>query len=52
MSLLKCLICCGELEILGSAGFMKKVRCCSCGYTNLPAVKKEPEVVVYKRKGY
>ena len=52
MKLLKCLLCDGEMDIIGNErNINKKVRCRQCGYNNVdePA-KKEPEVFVIRRR--
>ena len=52
MKLLKCLLCDGEVDIVGNErNINKKVRCRQCGYNNVdePA-RKEPEVVIIRRR--
>lgn len=47
MSILKCLICQGEVEIIGNLDeFTKKIRCLGCGFENCP----KKEIVVYKKR--
>lgn len=44
--MLKCLVCGGELEVLGNLDdFTKKVRCLCCGFENLP----KREVLIIKK---
>lgn len=50
MSIINCLFCKGELEIIGNLkGFEKKVKCKKCNFTNV-SIEKEPEVIVVRRK--
>lgn len=56
MKFLICLFCDGELDLLDSESYIKKVRCKNCGYISIPKwtpeknEKKEPEVVILRRK--
>lgn len=51
MKLLKCKICDGEMDIVGNErAINKKVKCQQCGFNNLDAVKKEPEVFVVRKR--
>ena len=51
MKLLRCKICRGELEILGSErAINKKVRCLNCGFSNVEEPKKEPEVMIIRKR--
>ena len=51
MKLLRCKICMGEMDIIGNnRDVNKKVKCRECGFTNVDAVQKEPEVVVIRRR--
>jgi DNA-directed RNA polymerase subunit RPC12/RpoP len=52
MKLLKCLICAGEVDVVGNErNINKKIRCRQCGFNNVdePA-KKEPEVLIIRRR--
>jgi hypothetical protein len=50
MKLLRCKLCRGEMDVIGGEhAINKKVRCRECGYNNLDA-KKEPEVIVMRRR--
>lgn len=52
MNIIRCLICKGELEIVGNfKAIEKKVKCKKCNFTNA-AAEKEPEVVVIRRKTF
>jgi len=49
MKLLKCVLCEGEIEIIGNFdSVVKKLKCLDCGFQNFKEHKKEP-VIVYKR---
>jgi DNA-directed RNA polymerase subunit RPC12/RpoP len=52
MKLLSCLLCRGEMDIIGSEhSINKKVRCQDCGYSNIDApAKKEPEILVMRKR--
>lgn len=51
MKLLHCLLCEGELDIIGEEGYRKIVKCKKCGFNSGETKhKKEPEVVVIRRK--
>lgn len=51
MKLLQCLICNGELDIVGEEGYFKKVKCQVCDFSSSgKPEKKEPEVIT--RKAY
>lgn len=46
MKFLQCLICEGELDIIGEDSFLKKVKCQDCGFTSIEKNrKKEPEII-------
>lgn len=50
MKLLKCLLCEGELDIVGNfKSSHKKVKCKKCGYTNVDKTK-DPEIYVIRKK--
>lgn len=50
MKLLKCLLCNGEADIIGNEFAVNKIiRCQRCGYSN-NTPKKEPEVVIIKKR--
>lgn len=50
MSIINCLFCKGELEIIGNLkGFEKKVKCKKCNFTN-NSNEKELEVTIIRRK--
>ncbi len=52
MSIINCLFCKGELEIIGNLkGFEKKVKCKKCKFTNV-SIEKEPEVTIIRRKTF
>lgn len=52
MSIINCLFCKGELEIIGNLkGFEKKVKCKKCNFTNV-SIEKEPEVIIVRRKAF
>jgi hypothetical protein len=52
MKLLQCKLCRGEIDIIGGEHAVnKKVRCRSCGYSNVDAPdKKGPEIVVIRKR--
>lgn len=51
MKLLRCKLCRGELDIIGGErAINKKVRCRECGFNNVDVPKKEPEIIVMKRR--
>lgn len=50
MKLLKCLICRGEVDIIGNEHLAsKKIRCQDCGFTNQEE-KHQPEVIVMRKR--
>lgn len=51
MKLLQCLICNGELDIVGEEGYVKKVKCQSCFFESSEnkSEKKEPEIIIKRR---
>lgn len=52
MKLLRCLLCRGEMDIVGGErSIHKKVKCRECGFTNEnEPQRKMPEVVVIKKR--
>lgn len=49
MKILRCKLCKGEVEIIGSdKTIQKKVKCLKCGFTN-ETEKKSAEVVIIRR---
>ncbi len=51
MKILKCKLCSGELDIIGTTNLVnKKVKCRNCNFTNEIEDRKEPEVIVYKKR--
>lgn len=52
MKILHCLICDGELEVVGENGYHKAIKCNDCGFTSGKSnvVSKEPEVVFIRNK--
>ena len=51
MKLLKCKLCKGEVEIVGSEhSINKKIKCTQCGFNNLDLDKKEPEIFIIRKK--
>lgn len=55
MRILKCRMCCGEMELApGEHGIVRHARCIECGYsgnvTSADEEKNEPEVVVIRKK--
>lgn len=52
MDIIRCLMCKGELEIVGNLkGIEKKVKCKKCNFTNF-ATEREPEVTIIRRKAF
>jgi hypothetical protein len=49
MKILQCIICKGKLDIIDGNGFIKKIKCINCGFTN-DCESKKPEVVIINRK--
>ena len=50
MRLLKCKFCSGEMDIIGNEHAVnKKVKCRKCNYTN-DIERKEPEVLVMRKR--
>ena len=49
MKFLKCLLCGGELDVIGALNYEKIVKCRKCNYTSSNS-KKEPEITIIKRK--
>lgn len=51
MKLLKCKLCSGEVDIVGTEHSVnKKIKCTKCGYSNIDSNKIEPEIVIIRRK--
>jgi hypothetical protein len=52
MKLLKCILCSGEIEIIGNEkGVCKKVQCLNCGFNNEHDFKtKQPEIIFLKKR--
>lgn len=51
MELLKCKYCRGEVDIVANEyAINKKVKCRQCGFSNLDTVKKDPEVLIIKKR--
>ncbi len=52
MKLLRCLLCRGEMDIVGGEQSVnKKVKCRQCGYSNeTDQNRKVPEVVVIRKR--
>lgn len=47
MSIFKCIVCDGDLNILGELdNFNKKMKCCNCGFEN----GDKKETIVIKRR--
>jgi hypothetical protein len=53
MKLLRCPVCCKEMNIVSNErAINKKVVCQGCGFDNMDEdVKKEPEVVIIRKRG-
>lgn len=55
MKLLSCLVCEGEVDIIGQEGYCLRIKCQKCGYTSAPSnrpKKKEiklPEITIIKK---
>jgi hypothetical protein len=53
MKLLQCIVCDGEIDIINSdRSVNKKVKCKSCGFTNIESQPKTPEVLVIRRRSH
>lgn len=53
MKLLKCLLCRGEMDIIGDEyAINKKVKCLKCGYTNAQEEKIVPEILTLRKRDY
>lgn len=51
MNFLKCIICDGEVDIVGNEYFVnKKIKCKKCNFTNLVSADKEPEILIIRKK--
>lgn len=50
MKILGCLICEGELEITGEEGYKKSVKCLDCGFVSGKPQKKEPEIIIIRKR--
>ena len=51
MKLLKCIVCNGEVDIVGNEYAINKlIQCRQCGFSNQNVAKKEPEVVIIKKR--
>ncbi|CAB4196984.1 hypothetical protein UFOVP1290_504 [uncultured Caudovirales phage] len=51
MKLLKCKLCSGEVDIIGTEHSVnKKIKCTKCGYSNTESNKVEPEILIIRRK--
>lgn len=51
MKLLRCKVCSGEVDIVGNEHAVnKKIKCTKCGFNNLEEKKKEPIVIIKKRR--
>lgn len=56
MKLLRCIICEGEIVIIdpNDRSINRKIKCKKCGFTNVneqPRQKKEPEIIIIKKRG-
>lgn len=53
MKLLKCVLCEGEIEIIGNFdSVVKKLKCLHCGFKNFNDKEKPKNTeIIYKRKG-
>jgi DNA-directed RNA polymerase subunit RPC12/RpoP len=50
MKLLKCIVCAGEVDLVGEEhSINRKVKCRKCGFTN-EVENKGPEVVVIRKR--
>jgi len=50
MKILKCIICKGEVDIIGSdKSVIKKIKCRKCEFTN-HIETKEPEIIVIRKR--
>lgn len=50
MKLLKCLLCKGEIDVIGNErATNKKVKCQSCGFSNQEE-KPQPEVMILRKR--
>lgn len=51
MKLLECLVCGGEVDIIGNEYQVhKKVKCKKCGFTNTKKEAKKPDVIIIKKR--
>jgi len=52
MKLLKCLLCKGECEIIGSEhSIVKKIKCLKCGFSNVKDTQQVmPEIIIVRKK--
>ncbi len=49
MKILQCLVCAGEIDIVSDEGFVKKVKCLSCGFTSSEKPEtKDPEIITIR----
>ena len=49
MKFLKCILCEGELDVLGEDGHRKITKCRECDHQPTKLRKKEPEVVIIRK---
>ena len=53
MKLLKCKVCYGEVDIIGSEhSINKKIKCSNikCGFNNIEEEKKNPEIIIIRKR--
>ena len=50
MGILKCRVCGGDMYMGDEIGVVRHARCNKCGYAGSVEEKKEPEVVVIRRR--
>ena len=52
MRLFRCIFCNGEIEFLNLIEHIvnRKIKCKRCGFTNCTDLKKEPEIIVIRKK--
>lgn len=50
MKILRCLSCKGELDVIGDDGIRKIVKCRDCNFTSGNVRRRDPEVLVIKRR--
>lgn len=51
MKLLKCIVCMGEVDMVGDEhSINRKVKCKKCGFTNEVVENKGPEIVVIRKR--